>query len=480
MKLSNKYGRKFALPGLAALAMLAVSSVCAYAQDSSQEPKPAGHGMPPLEDQSQQNTPPATQPDDRPLTGIQQTTAGSPEMPHSYWVPGFQITQLFESNPPGNATANLWTSVTYLAGNLSLLNATPHSTLSLNYTGGGSISNASSSAHLNGSFQELAASDLFRWNRWKFTLLDQFSYLPTTSFGFGGVTGIGAPGVSGSLGGPQVGISGGGAAGQTIFSGFGPQYSNSAGAQTEYLLTHRSSINFGGVYTLLRFTESGNVESNTYTFNGGYNYQMTKFDTLGVLYRFTAFRFIGNPQEFNDHVAQVAYGRKITGRLALQLSAGPEYSTFLIPVGTRTSQLTWSTNAGLDYLFERGDIGLSYAHGLNGGSGILVGSQADTITAHGSRQLGRNWSGLASFGYARNRSLTNSTVITTSQNYNSYYITAGLGRQIGRDAKLTLGYTAQIQNSNLAFCTTVNCSTTYSQNQVSIGFQWHTRPFVLH
>lgn len=483
MNLLNGTKQTRILVSLAAAALLAMASVRASAQDpgqdTGQQPHPAGHGLPPL-DNSEQNSAPQTQPDDRPLTGIQQTSTGSPEMLHSYWVPGIQVANIFESNAPGNATPNQWVSVTFLAGNISLLDAHPHSTLSLNYSGGGSLSNASSSAHLNGAFQQLAVGDAFRWNRWKLSLLDRFSYLPTTSFGFGAASGINEPGVGGTLNAPSIGLPSGGSAGQSIFSGFGPQYSNTAAAQVEYLLTPRSSVNFAGDYSLLRFVESGNVESNDYGFNGGYNYQVTKFDTLGVLYRFTAFRFTGNPQELNDHMAHVAYGRKLTGRLALQLSAGPEYTTFLIPVGTRTSQLTWSVDANLGYKFEAGDIGLSYAHGLNGGSGILVGSEADTISTHGSRRLGRNWSGSLSFGYARNRTLTNSTVAVTTQHYNTYYATAGLFRPVGRNALLSFGYTSRIQTANLAFCTTVNCGTSYSENQVSVGFRWHTRPFVLH
>ena len=70
----------------------------------------------------------------------------------------------------------------------------------------------------------------------------------------------------------------------------------------------------------LRFVEAGNIPSNDTIFNVGYNYAVSKRNVIGVLYRFTAFRYLDNPQALNSHEVHAAFGRKITGRLALQLS----------------------------------------------------------------------------------------------------------------------------------------------------------------
>ena len=44
------------------------------------------------------------------------------------------------------------------------------------------------------------SSQTFQWNRWAVQILDQFSYLPQSDFGFGGGTNLGFPGVGGSIG----------------------------------------------------------------------------------------------------------------------------------------------------------------------------------------------------------------------------------------------------------------------------------------
>src|SRR6202023_3805119 len=88
------------------------------------------------------------------------------------------------------------------------------------------------------------------------------------------------------------------------------------------------SSDLAGSYGLLRFVEPGNIDSNDTIFSAGYSYAVTKSDTVGLLYRFSDYRYLGDPQAIGDHVAQVAYGRKVTGRLALQLFIGPEITTF--------------------------------------------------------------------------------------------------------------------------------------------------------
>ena len=106
----------------------------------------------------------------------------------------------------------------------------------------------------------------------------------------------------------------------------------------------------------------------------------------------------------------IAYGRKITGRLALQLSGGPEYTTFRVPIGTLSSKLGVDANANLIYGFENGSFSVGYLHGLSGGSGVFTGSTADQLNLAASRRLGRIWSANFNFGYARNTTVANSTL----------------------------------------------------------------------
>jgi hypothetical protein len=447
-----------------------------YAQEQQEEngqPKPAARA--PLIDPNGPDTttdPNALTPDTSPLTGIQDPGLGSVEYRHSYWVPGIQVANTVQSGGNGGN----WVDTTYLAGNLSLSEAWSHSHLALNYSGGGYFSNDNAG---NGTYQELGFLQSFDWRRWQLQFFDEFAYLPTSQFGFGGLSGIGMPGIGGSLS-PVAPLLGGVyLPNQTILLSTGPRYSNSFAAQANLRVSPRSSITLIGSYGLLRFTNPGNIDNDDEIGSIGYNYELTKKDSLGVLYRFTAFHFTGLSQAIGNHVFNVAYGRKITGRLGLALFAGPEIVIFRVPIASKTQQTNVSVGASLTYGFEWGGVSLSYTHGTNGGSGILAGATGDNISASATRQVTRLWSARAHFGYGREHAFA--AIGAAAPAYNSYYLGAGLHRQIGRNALLSFGYTAYIVNTNQAACGITVCTAGgYStQHQLAVGYQWHTRPFVL-
>ena len=130
--------------------------------------------------------------------------------------------------------------------------------------------------------------------------------------------------------------------------------------------------------------------------------------------------FPANRKRLSDHAMNIAYGRKVTGRLALQLSGGPEYSTFRVPIGTQSSKLGVNANANIIYGFENGSFSAGYVHGLAGGSGVLTGSTADQLNSAATRRLGRIWSGNFNFGYAHNRAVANSAQAGLPT-YNSWF-----------------------------------------------------------
>src|SRR5260370_38307932 len=85
--------------------VLLLGSSGAAAQEDSAKPKPAARVYPPLVagsgDQDMDNdkqSPDNLTPDTRPLTGVQTPTLGSPELRHSYWMPGFQYSNLVRSD----------------------------------------------------------------------------------------------------------------------------------------------------------------------------------------------------------------------------------------------------------------------------------------------------------------------------------------------------------------------------------------------
>jgi hypothetical protein len=179
-------------------------------QQNDQEPKPAAREYPPLpgaagnqQDMNDAQNTSNLQPDDRPLTGVQNAGLGTPEMRHSYFVPGLQYSNLIRSNSVNPSANTGWNSTSYVAGIASLSWASRHSMLAANYSGGGYFSTDDKQG--NGTNQQLAFAYQLLWRRWQVLFQDEFSYLPESTFGFGGTTGLSIPGVSGSLGANQIG-----------------------------------------------------------------------------------------------------------------------------------------------------------------------------------------------------------------------------------------------------------------------------------
>jgi len=472
------------LIGSTAMAGLFLGASSISAQEDDSKPKPAARDHSPLieaiqalgDQDSNRDLDSTTNlnPDTSQLTGVQNPTLGTPGIRHSYWVPGFQYGNIVRSSALNQATSSGWNTTSFVAGNLSLLDAWGRALLAVNYSGGGSSS--SDATQGNSYFQQVGLVQMFDWERWQLSFLDQFSYLPETQFGFGAGTGLSSPGISGSLAPSLPSLRNSYIPSQTIFTTFGPRYSNAFATQVAYAVSHRGSITVAGSYGILRFIRAGNIDSNNTNFSWGYNYAVTKSDTFGIQYGFSGYRYIGNPQAISDQVVQLMYGRKITGRMALQLFGGPDFTTFRVPVNNSSSRFSGSGGASLTYALPPGSLGLTYNHGVSGGSGVFTGATSDQLQFNLSRQLSREWVASLNFGYSRNKSVVNPAF---SQKYNSWYIGGALSRPFGRNANFAFGYTAQIQTSNQAVCAAGTCSTNFTVQQITLEFQWHTRPFVL-
>ena len=462
--------------GWATLVALCLAPLGARAQEPSapeEAPKPAARAYPPIGDTGDEPSPDQLLPDSRPLTGVQNQTLGQIESPHSYWEPGFQYSNTVQSSQPGE-TSTGWSSTNYLAATVSLLEQWRAAQLALNYSGGGTFSTDKTLG--NGYFHQLGLTQNFQWARWQVQFLDQFSYIPDSQFGFGAGTSLGLPGGAGSVGTPQTGLTGNY---QSLFTAVGPRYNNNFTSQVVYQLSPRASVNVSGTYGILRFVDPGNIDTNTAGASGGYNYLLNRNDSIGVMYSFNHYDYVGEAQGINDQVFSFVYGRKITGRLALKVSGGPDITTFKVPVGNVSRRTSGSGGGSLTYQFSRVLTSVSYNHGVTGGSGVFVGSESDTIQGNVSRQLSRVWRAQANFGFSRNRELV-SGAAQSGLAFDSYFAGGGLSRPFGPNANLSIAYSANIQTGqSVSGCTVPGCSGTYTEHQIVMSFQWHTRPLVL-
>lgn len=462
-------------------------SLCAsplWAQEAGEErPKPAARVLLPLpdvngnqQDDDQGNQ--TMQPDRGPVTGVQSATLGTSELRHSYWVPGLQYGNTAQSNTfnTGSTKNPGWTTTNYASGNLSLLEAWNHALFGTNYSGGGFFS--SDSTQGNGQYHQLSSAFELDQKRWQLLVMEQFSYLPQSAFGFGGTTGLSVPGISGALSVALPGLQEVFAPDQAIYTAVGPRYSNDSAAQITYSVSQRGSLTVAAVYGLLRFSDPGNTNNDMDILNVGYSYAITRKDYLGAIYRFTAFHFPGDPEALGDQAAQFMYGRRITGRVALNLAGGPEITNFRVAVNGIKRTISGSGIASLSYAFRVSSVRLNYSHGVGSGGGILSGSSTDQLTANLNRPLSRLWSSSVSFGYTRNSQLVTIKSLR-SPSYNSWLAAAGLTRPLSSGTNFSIGYQAQIQAANGILCTTPGCQANQMTHQIQMSLQWHAPAQVL-
>ncbi|HUN63298.1 MAG TPA: hypothetical protein VMU53_14975 [Candidatus Sulfotelmatobacter sp.] len=458
-------------------------------QDNTQAPtqtmpKPAARGIPGIDDTTDNDNQTTNwQPDTTPTTGIEAPTLGQPELGHSYWIPGFIYGSTIESQPAGLGTGNTgWFANNYIGGELSLLENWSRSQLGLNYTGGGVITTQQNpETGENGWFQQLSVAQNINLNRWKIQWLDYFSYLPTSQFGFGAGTGLALAGVNGMTGtlGPGIpGLSLSLTPNQSIYSAIGPRYSNAFGTQITYLFSPRVSVTVAGAYELLNFTQPGNISSTNPIGVVGLNYALSPTDSIGASYMFEAFHFDGEPQALSTQTIALVYTKKITKKVALNLSAGPQITSYRIPIANQTSNVGVYAGATLTYAFERSSVNFAFSHGVASGSGVLSGSDSNVATVAYSRRIGRVWTGTLNFGYSHNATLGEGASTAAASTYNDLFGGGSISRPFGRNVQLSAAYTANHENTS-GTCTGPNCSLEFTQNVVTVTLQFQTRPFVL-
>jgi hypothetical protein len=418
-------------------------------------------------------------PDNRPLTGIQDLSLGVPLDRHSYWQPHAEVDFTGDSEPPVSSASGGWTTWTTVVAGVDFHRYSGQSELTFDYLGGGVFSNDGSAG--NGVVQDANFEAQFSFRRWTLTLIDELRYTPELAFG-----NIGFGGISTTIGVP-IGLPF--SSDQTILNAFGQRLTNASAAQVDLRVTPRSSLTFSGGYSELYFFDQDLLNSTEMNVQAGYNYLLTKNDSVGVSYVYGGYRYSNFAQSIDTHSALLSYGRRITGRLAFQIAAGPEYALFATGISCKTTgastpacgssnQLLWSLSTTLHYQLQRTAFYATYAHGVTSGSGILAGAIGDTVLGSISRQVSRTLNGDVEIGYARNRGLAVAIASFPTLNGTFDYWTAGghLTHPIGRTLQLVFGYQFQYQNSNSPFCLGTTCGGSYTRNLISIGVGWRGRP----
>jgi hypothetical protein len=254
--------------------------------------------------------------------------------------------------------------------------------------------------------------------------------------------------------------------------------------EVDRYLTGRTSLTFVGGYSLLHYFDSGLLDYGDATFQGGYNYQMTRKDTIAISYQFSGFRYSNFNQTINSHTISGSYARRVTGRLAFQVSAGPQVVFLQIPLSASsepansgtTTHVYLSAQTGLQYQLQRTVLGVAYSHGVNGGSGVLPGSLADILTVTATRQLSRATGGIFNFGYSHNSGFNVEVSVPSNQAYTYWFGGVALTHRLGRELNFNLSYQAQYQDSNALFCVGAACGTSVIRHLIAFGVGWRKQP----
>ena len=422
-------------------------------------------------------------PDTTALTGIQDLSLGMPAGNHSYWQPHVELSSTVDSNPLSANGQTGWSTFTSISGGLDLHRVSGNSALTLSYVGGGSFSNDGNVS--DGILQGLNFSERLSYRRYVLSFFDQLMYAPQTAFG-----GAGIPGGPTLPGGGTLGFGSGFVPGQTVLTARGQRLTNFAGGEVDVLLTPRTSLTFVGGYQLLDSVDDPQLNYGDVIFSAGYNYQLSRQNTIGLSYQYSDINYSNITQSIKNNIISVAYGRRITGKLALQASGGPDIALIRMPLtlpsGTSGGEATSSTgymtqvyasiNAAVQYQLKRVSTSAAYNHGVTGGSGVLAGAITDSFTGTVARQVARTLSVSWNAGYSRNRGIQLAGTTTANQTFDYWFTGANLSHPLGRTMNVFLNYQLQYQNTGASVCTGPGCSGSLTRNQITFGFGWHKQP----
>ena len=205
----------------------------------------------------------------------------------------------------------------------------------------------------------------------------------------------------------------------------------------------------------------------------------TRKDTVAITYGLAQMRFKGVSQGIDNHFFQMSYGRRVTGRLGLELAGGPQITIFQNPTTASDRRTSWTASTSLHYRASRADLGLSYTHYTSAGSGLLLGAETDQFHGSVGWRFNRNWSGSLSPGYAHNSRLKQNSASGVSVSYDSIYAGFGVQRTLGRYMDISFNYNLQDQRTSVSGPSTPIGTSTYIRHLFGFGFSWHTRPVTI-
>jgi hypothetical protein len=255
---------------------------------------------------------------------------------------------------------------------------------------------------------------------------------------------------------------------------------NVSAASLNQVLTRRSSISFAGSYSITDYT--GNSQN---LYNGrqitaqvGYNYQLNRRDSIGVVYGYQRFQFTrAGVGIITTSSAQLVYRRHVLNRLELVLGAGPEVATVTGSTATNGQQLNATAQASVLYRSKRYRLGLAYDRLETGGFGLLAGGNSNIFRFSIAHTISRLWRVSLESGYVTSTSVEASSAGLLGGSYDYGFAGGALQRQLGTRFSAFASY--QFNHENWPCAHAASCSPGIQQHIALIGLDWHIRPIRL-
>jgi hypothetical protein len=301
------------------------------------------------------------------------------------------------------------------------------------------------------SYWNLAATQGYVTRNWVFNISDSFNFLPQSpTTGLSGIPGVGDLGSS-PLEGPVTGPAGG------IFSFAGDRIGNSLAGSAERQISPQMSISGTGSWSILHFLgDDANALNDSWVSGSvALNRRLDGRSSASIAAVYSTITYSGNESgpatpDIETKGINVSYQRLLSRRLSVSLTAGPQWissanSTYI------PSSLNAYGSASLTYSLGLTSAGVSYSHGVNGGSGVLPGAISDTISGSLRHTFGRKWVAALTGGYVRSAGLTelfNNVSTPVNEVYDSTYGGAQVTRAFSTHFSGFASFSVQNQVSN--------------------------------
>lgn len=319
-----------------------------------------------------------------------------------------------------------WQTAT-AAGSLDYSTGKLRTPFTLNYSGGYNWT-ISGPDYTSGLFQNLWMSQGFSSAKWNLRLYDSVSYRhqsPTLDF-------FGIPG---------IGQQSGGSIPTTILTLRTRAVEDQGGASFDFDASKATKLSFGGSGYILRYPDGNGLSTNGIQANATLTQgHVSGRNSILVNYKFSRFSYPDDNFSFLTNSVLFGFQKNWSRKLSFSAQGGPEVlsssNAQAIPTETRVS-----VNADVQYKSKFDTASLTYMRGTSGGSGYLVGAEADTIDARFDRTFRSKLIVGVTGGYARTAGLQSSVIIKNESG------SAHVSRQLGRFVTVNADYRVYNQSS---------------------------------